>query len=327
MTDGQTAEAEILDVMRAEAQAFLDGDFEALASHWVHADETSRMVAWAQLGTKVLRGWEQVAAQAKTGLERYPPVGQRDFDECLKWDNVSIVVGTDIAWVLYDQTGISKDDSFRVAGLQHELKIFHRIAGTWKIACMVLLKPGFEHVDVPLIHTDSEGRVIWMNATTRGRIADHSGLMIAAGRLRARRRNFDSNLQKAVSRVARALETQANPRSEIYQSRPVSLGENDFGIPEYCWVFPEDGRILISFDDHIRTDKRLDLAEAIYSLSPAQCRIARLLIGGNDLAAAADSLGVSINTVRTQLQRMFVKTGVRKLPSLVRVLLSVEAPS
>ena len=327
MTGWNKDQEEVLEVMRAEAQSFLDGDIEALSSHWVQTDETSRLVAWAQVGTKVLRGWNEVLAQVKTGLERYPTIGPRDFDDCLRWSNVSVVVGADIAWVLYDQTGVSGDINFRISGLQHELKIFHKIDGTWKIACMALLKPAFEHVDIPLIHTSNDGRVIWMNPATRAQISNHPGLVIAAGRLRARRRSFDRGLQNAIARVARALETQVDPRSEIYESQPVGLGENDGGVLQYCWVFPEDGRVFISFDDHIRTEKRLNLAEEIYSLSPAQCRLARLLIEGHDLASAADRLDVSINTVRTQLQRMFDKTGVRKLPSLVKVLLSVEAPA
>lgn len=327
MSDQDPQEEEILAVMRAEAQAFLDGDIDALANNWVQTEDTARMVAWAQVGTKVMRGWEEVLAQAKAGLERYPPSAPRKFEDCLRWENVTVVTGTDMAWVLYDQTGISNDNAFRVSGLQHELKVFQRVDGRWKIACMALLKPGFEHVDTPLIHVNADGRVMWLNEGARARMNDQTGLVIGAGKLRAERRSYDAYLQKAMSRVARALETQVDPRSEIYESLPVGLGESDDGILQYCWVFPEDGRIFVSFDDQMRTDKRLDLAEAIYGLSPAQCRLARLLIEGHELSAAADILDVSINTVRTQLQRMFDKTGVRKIPALVRVLLSVEAPA
>ncbi|WP_068115774.1 LuxR C-terminal-related transcriptional regulator [Tropicimonas marinistellae] len=327
MSEQETEEEEILAVMRAEAQAFLDGDIDALASHWVQTEDTARMVAWAQVGTKVIRGWEDVLAQAKAGFERHPPSGPRRLEDCLRWENFTVVIGTDMAWVLYDQTGMSNDQKFRISGLQHELKIFHRVDGQWKIACMALLKPGFEHVDTPRIQVNTEGRVVWMNSGARSRMQEQTGLVIAAGKLRARKRSYDAKLQKALSRVARALETQVDPRSEIYESLPVGLGESDDGILLYCWVFPEDGRIFVSFDDQMRTNKRLDMAEAIYGLSPAQCRLAHLLIEGHELSAAADSLDVSINTVRTQLQRMFDKTGVRKIQSLVRVLLSVDAPS
>jgi DNA-binding CsgD family transcriptional regulator len=52
----------------------------------------------------------------------------------------------------------------------------------------------------------------------------------------------------------------------------------------------------------------------------------RLIIAGHDLVNAAERLGVSVNTTRTHLQRMFDKTGVRTQPALVRALLSVASP-
>ena len=73
--------------------------------------------------------------------------------------------------------------------------------------------------------------------------------------------------------------------------------------------------------------RRVELAAEIYGLSPAQIRLARLIVDGHDLAAAADALGVSVNTLRTQLQRIFDKTGVRSQSALVRALLSAEAPA
>jgi DNA-binding CsgD family transcriptional regulator len=51
-----------------------------------------------------------------------------------------------------------------------------------------------------------------------------------------------------------------------------------------------------------------------------------LIVDGKDLAAASALLGVSLNALRTQLQRIFDKTGARTQTVLVRALLSAEAP-
>jgi DNA-binding CsgD family transcriptional regulator len=82
-----------------------------------------------------------------------------------------------------------------------------------------------------------------------------------------------------------------------------------------------------SFDDAETIARRIKLAADMYDLSPAQVRLARLIVDGRDLAAASDALGVSVNTLRTHLQRMFDRTGVRSQAALVRVLLSAEAPT
>jgi DNA-binding CsgD family transcriptional regulator len=56
-------------------------------------------------------------------------------------------------------------------------------------------------------------------------------------------------------------------------------------------------------------------------------RLAERIVAGEELPAAARTLGVSVNTVRTQLQRIFDKIGVRSQPALVRVLLSIASPA
>ena len=98
-------------------------------------------------------------------------------------------------------------------------------------------------------------------------------------------------------------------------------------MPLHCWVLLEDGRALVSFDDAETVARRIASAREVFGLSPAQTRLARLIVDGQDLAAASDHLGVSVNTVRTQLQRIFDKTGVRSQSALVRALLSADAPT
>ena len=118
--------------------------------------------------------------------------------------------------------------------------------------------------------------------------------------------------------------------NQITLSRPawaVALGEDAAGVPLYCWVLLEDGKTLISFEDAATVERRIARAQEVFSLSPAQTRLARLIVDGHDLAVASGLLGVSINTLRTQLQRIFDKTGVRSQAALVRSLLSAEAPT
>lgn len=49
-------EAEMLAVVRAETEAFLRGDFDALARHWVQDDTAVRMVSWGSQGIKIHPG-------------------------------------------------------------------------------------------------------------------------------------------------------------------------------------------------------------------------------------------------------------------------------
>ena len=92
------------------------------------------------------------------------------------------------------------------------------------------------------------------------------------------------------------------------------------------WIIAVSGLIHVSINDARLAEERLETAAVVYGLSPAQIRLAELIVAGHSLRDAAARLGVSLATTRTQLERIFDKTGVRSQPALVRALLSVAAP-
>lgn len=59
----------------------------------------------------------------------------------------------------------------------------------------------------------------------------------------------------------------------------------------------------------------------LYGLTRAEANLASLLLMGRTLEEAADELCVSVNTVRTHLQRIFLKTDTSRQATLLRTLL------
>ena len=106
------------------------------------------------------------------------------------------------------------------------------------------------------------------------------------------------------------------------------LAENDAAEVErqQMDLETEQERVLISFDDAFLLRGRLEKAVASFGLSPAQLNLAELLASGRDLAGAAEELGVSVNTLRTQVRRMFEKTGTHNQTALVSRLLNAQGP-
>jgi DNA-binding CsgD family transcriptional regulator len=325
MREHEVEKAAIMAVLKAETDAWLQRDFEKQATFWVHSPKARHLMALASLGTIVDEGWDAIAARKKAAMAMLPHT--YDINERVSWDRVNINVGADMAWVSYDQIGSDAGDDFEMPGVQHEVKIFQKIEGAWKLACLVIMQRTVEHVDAPLVEVDEDARIIWMNVHAHERIGDHPGLLVSGGRLRARNRSCNSALRKAVAWAFRELRGYVSPAYATKQVRAVSLGEDDAGAPMFCWVLIEDNKTLISFDDKNMIARRIELAQAIYGLSSAQVRLACMIIDGYDLASASEVLGVSINTLRTHLQRMFDKMGVRNQTALVRALLSAEAPT
>jgi DNA-binding CsgD family transcriptional regulator len=64
----------------------------------------------------------------------------------------------------------------------------------------------------------------------------------------------------------------------------------------------------------------------LYGLTEAESRLVSELMGGGGLTAAAESLGLSRNTVHSQLASVFQKTGTRRQGELLRLLLGGVAP-
>jgi DNA-binding CsgD family transcriptional regulator len=320
MDDYDADRAAILAAIRGETEAWLQRDFEALASHWVQSPQARRMEAFASLGVRVDEGWDAIAARLTKIVERFPQ--KHSFAERVRWEKVNVIVDGNMAWVTYDQIGSDTGDD-----LKRLLKIMHRVDGVWKIACMVMMETTVQQANCPLIEVDAEARMLWTNRLAREKLPGHPGLVDAAGRLRARQPAYDAGLREAVRLAFVELQGQRPLSVAPKQTWAVALGEDDASVPLFCWVLLEDGKVMVSFDDSETLTRRIAGAQDVYRLSPAQVRLARLIVDGHDLAGAANLLAVSVNTLRTQLQRIFDKTGVRTQSALIRSLLSAEPPN
>ncbi|MBV8658281.1 MAG: hypothetical protein JO142_10700 [Burkholderiales bacterium] len=64
----------------------------------------------------------------------------------------------------------------------------------------------------------------------------------------------------------------------------------------------------------------LEILTALYGLSPAECRLAGLLLEGYTPSESAERLDVQVSTVRTQLKSIFWKTGTHRQGELLKLL-------
>ena len=246
MNDPEADKAAILMALRAETDAWLRRDFDAMARHWVHAPGTRKMTSHPSSG-HVVEGWEAIAAEIKSMINT-PRRGYTS--RRLSWDRVNIVMGADMAWVSYDQIGTDTGDAFELAGVQHELKIFTASMATGRLAASSIMQGTVERAGCPLIEVDAEARILWMNREAWDRWAITRALLlqpVACGRAGA------TAMPPSVRRSARVFEGLREPAARWFagEARPaaVPLGEGDGGAPIFCWVLAEDGKVLVSFDD------------------------------------------------------------------------------
>ncbi|MEP3278755.1 MAG: LuxR C-terminal-related transcriptional regulator [Stappiaceae bacterium] len=317
--------ADIIKLLEAETAAFFRKDFDGLAACWVQSPDTRMFQASVVDGMRVQQGWEQYGSAMKRRFRRFPE--PNTSNDSIRRENMNVSIGSDMAWASFDQIGSDTGDAFDLAGIQHELRVLHKIDGRWKIACMVVMQRSIDQAHHPLIEVDTQMRIQWLNSEAKSLLSVLPELVADNGRLKVRDRQRHEALQSAVLQL-----NQQNVERICFIPKdkrvlPVALAEDDYGIPQYCWVTCKDDKILISFNDSGIVEQRISWARQVYSLSATQTSIVRLIIEGHDVSDTAQDLGISVNTVRTHLQRIYDKTGARSRHALVQAIFRMEPPA
>jgi DNA-binding CsgD family transcriptional regulator/PAS domain-containing protein len=186
---------------------------------------------------------------------------------------------------------------------------------------------------VGVILVDSAGSVITINAAAHA-IIDHTRVLgIRDGRLHALRQ---ADQQILLGHIREKAEQQSVRGADPGCYAAFALLRDDHPLPVTVMVRPGPPFGPVSAPLRrtatvILRDpaRRLRLAapdlEQLFDLSPAEARLAQLLADGLSMEEAAMQLGVRRNTVRSQLQSVFGKTGTNRQGDLVRLLLSSTA--
>ena len=61
--------AAIIEVIRAETQAFVDLDFDAWSACWLHSDRTRSVSVSPSTGLSTIRGWDNIATDMKRVID------------------------------------------------------------------------------------------------------------------------------------------------------------------------------------------------------------------------------------------------------------------
>jgi DNA-binding CsgD family transcriptional regulator/ketosteroid isomerase-like protein len=313
-------EAAIIALIREETEAFHAMDIDRWMACWIDSERARDVMIDDEMGLVTNCGSETIRSVMDATMKEGLACDAASFTQ----ENHQVSIDRDMAWVVYDGTTTNSRGEVHET---FETRVLERIGGEWKIAYSSFVHCRANKRDGNRIAVDADGRVIWASDVALARLRTHPGLTVSAGRLRARRPGWDSSLQDALRRAAKlhGFFHQMDYMRETGRAFrcPVVLGENDEGGIVTCTVTVRDGATYVDIADEQRVTERIDVAATIFGLSPAQTELAAQIASGLALTQAADHLGISPNTARTHLTRIYEKTGVNSQPALVRLLLSV----
>ena len=91
-------------------------------------------------------------------------------------------------------------------------------------------------------------------------------------------------------------------------------------------VFRASAPVLVSVTDlESPVDAPDNELRDLFGLTAAEVRLAAAMFEGLTLAEAAEKFGLSVNTVRFQLARVFDKTGVSRQAELVKLMMRLAS--
>jgi DNA-binding CsgD family transcriptional regulator len=97
-------------------------------------------------------------------------------------------------------------------------------------------------------------------------------------------------------------------------------------IPSHRDIFSFAGAIVVATPVAAGAGPDAGLIGGLFDLTPAEARLAALIVGGHPPREAASRLGVTEATARTTLKRILAKTGTRRQADLVGLLKSAAGP-
>lgn len=208
-------------------------------------------------------------------------------------------------------------NAWRVSTLRQDLETTTTLAETLAVAR-----------DCGVVGINADGTILFMNAVAESLVARNDGLIVEGGQVHAARAGNDRALQKLVGETLNALNDALDTAGGVITiARP--SGRTPFvlrAVPCLGQRLSDPTRLpaalLFLADPDRQAAPRTDLLLAL-GLSQAEAGIAQLLAGGQTLAEAARSRGVSHNTARAQLRSIFAKLHVRSQVELVSVLCEV----
>jgi len=194
-------------------------------------------------------------------------------------------------------------------------------------------------IETAILTVDRSLRVHFANPAARQMVRRRDGLMLIGDQLRASRVKDTQLLSEAVASAAARPSAGTNghaavPDTERVSAVVVALWRGDEAPAGRVVAVPlkpePDGGAAIRAEAALFVDIPSDVEAAAearhlqlaFQLTPAEARLAALLLSGTSLTEAASQFGVSHNTVRSQLRAIFEKTHVRRQADLMRLLQS-----
>lgn len=307
-------------VLEQDIESYLARDRDAWEQCWV---QDERFQSIMECGTlQVARSYKQFRDNIFDAMNaEIAPV-----DANMRIENLTIDFNGNLAWATYEEIIETTTNPMAAPSHSHNFRLLECENGSWRILFHGCWAEPLRDIEGPAIEVTKDGVVVWLNAAAESRITSFAGLTISNGVLRTSKPSLNTGLHSAIvgahNLTSFGLYNRAKNDGGGEVSFPVVLGENDNGVLLMCWVKVADGRVYILFDTNQDLSQQIEVARTVYGLSQTQTSVVECIAREMEITDIVNELGITKNTVRTHLRRVYEKTGVSSQIELLRLLIS-----
>ena len=185
-------------------------------------------------------------------------------------------------------------------------------------------------IATPIVICDATGRLVFANPAGEETLRDQGPLLVRHGLVEPRSLAVRVSFSEALQRAA---------------SSDLALGRRGVGVPlaaqpevAYAYILPLLGAGVRRVSSQplvaifLSTHKGRALPEdailmTLFDLTPTEARIMSRIGDGQSPAILKEDFGISANTVKTHLARIFAKTGCGRQADLVRLMSELSLPT
>jgi DNA-binding CsgD family transcriptional regulator len=173
----------------------------------------------------------------------------------------------------------------------------------------------------------SHGCCAFINGTAKRILDRRDGLIFSDNRIAATDPNESAALGELIRRAVAGSERKEHPGGNAVSitrqnGKPLQLRIAPFPC-EHLSVGSQFAAIAFIGNPDKSLRLPLEIIQAAYGLTPAEAKLAVLLLQGRTVTEAAEANSVTRETIRSQLKSIFLKTGTRRQGELIELLASL----
>lgn len=191
-----------------------------------------------------------------------------------------------------------------------------------------VMREVIDRIPTGIVLIDETGHVAALNDSALLSIENHEGIRVENGRLFVDDPETDQWLNQAIQEACDPeMRTVRDPERRVMNGhRSTSNGQTPLLVtpllsPASESTIPDAVAMVFLGKPKLARGTSLTLLQNLYGLTRAEAEITQLLADGLSLEEAAERRTVTLNTARSQLKRVFSKTGAKRQSDLVRIVI------